>query len=496
MKYNLVKYYSEAYDALDEINKYLNREVLRKEILKDRLLSELQLGKWKPSDEMLSVTTDFIKKFFKFHEDGPLSKYPVFLDKYAAMAAYVDSGLTKKYSKEDIKKIQNFLKTRNRSLEKKDTANSDLPVLSKKDISNISMIFKTLGYMKRSKDPKIHKYTDTLNKIAKKYSFRNGETILGKLSLASIQHNLESGLKKDLIKDLGSKNASSYFMDPSFPGQSPYIVLNNDSSLTAGHEISHMFTNNEISADIGGAYNMLGLPSNISDTDALKTAQHRFNSLNRSSIGRYNKRLYKKTKFLNLLNTIMNTGTKYYTDPTDSAIAQALRNLTNKHDDLVHFINKNDIKNQEDYLPYINDLEQKINMLKNAKPLRTIAGEHIYSPEITDFLYNNKNDGYTFGKKFDKHPSTTTRANEVLHGLRPDLFTRDGIDKRTGKPVDFSLKGQIFRTLKRANTIGKRQFKVAVGKLKKSLGKIHSSTNKKSKSISSQRLSSPAIAGI
>ena len=74
--------------------------------------------------------------------------------------------------------------------------------------------------------------------------------------------------------------------------------------------------------------------------------------------------------------------------------------------------------------------------------------------------------------KVDPHRPRRARAALVMHGLRPDLFTKDGIDKRTGRPVPFTLGEKISDTLYRAKSIGKKQYATVKNKLKKSLSKI------------------------
>lgn len=476
MKYNLVKYYSESYDALDEINKYLNREVLRKEILKDRLLSELQLGKWKPSDEMINIAVEFTKNVLKRNKglEYVLGRpYRDVIDPSSIVGAYADSVLSSKTSPETLLNIKKFLKKQKFNLDTDSKADISLPIVSKQDIKNIKMILKTVDYLRKTKNPRVKPYLDTIDRYAQKGSSFNGKGLLGKLEkeINKVSTNLEfvSGIKKTFASDQTPALDRGYDYNGKQSLQSPYINMTSylKDKGTIGHELTHALSGNETIADIGGAYYQLGFPQNISDKQALLAAKDAYKWL---KIGDKNMGYRKKRLKNHLLNLFKTKNNKKDLDKTSEDISYALNNVNMKITDITKFIKDNNIKDKET-VRLLDDLIQKRNMLASAKPLRVVDGQKVYNPEVIDILYNGKDNGWLTDKFRSTHPSNITRANEILHGLRPDLFTRDGVDKRTGKPVDFSLKGQILHTLKRAKTVGKRQFKVTLGKIKRSFDK-------------------------
>ena len=475
MKYNLVKYYSEAYNALDEINKYLNREVIRKEILKDRLLSELQLGKWKPSDEMINIAIEFTKNALKRNQGLEyVLGHPHSLDSSSIVGAYADSVLSNKSSPEVLSNIKKFLKKQKFTLDRDSQTDISFPIVSKQDIKNMKMILKTIDYLGKTNDPRVKPYLDKRNINVNN---SKGTNVLDKIKkeLTKVSKDLNFILK--IKKEFSSDNSPALQRGFQIYGrtslQSPYINMTSylKDKGTIGHELTHALSGNETIADIGGAYYKLGSPTNISDKQALYAAKDAYKWL---KVGDKNMGFRKERLKNQLLNIFKNKDNKKDLDKTSEDILDALNNVNKKINDITKFIKDNNIKDKNiinKTSKLLKDLIQKRDTLASAKPLRVVDGQKVYSPEVIDILYNGKDNGWLTSKYRSTHPSNITRANEILHGLRPDLFTRDGIDKRTGKPVDFSLKGQILQTLKRAKTVGKRQFKVTLGKIKRSFDK-------------------------
>ena len=449
--------YTETYNTLIELDQYLNREVLRKEVLKERLLSELSF-KYTPSKEMIDTTHKFIRSeidnISKNYDSDVLGSYTKTF------------GNIRKISPEYIEKQKNFLKSKGYSPELT-APKIPIPFIGKSDIKNLNLIFKTIKYLSKHNDPIIKEYKNVLK------SSIDSVLPTNKSFIKKIRNRFISAIYTPIDHFFAKKELNTRSSSPYYSRANNYINMlskDNKDNLTLGHELTHALTNSEIMADIGGAYSYLGQPENISDKQALDAAKHKYKSLRKINKQLGNDWYYFKQRFKNYLRP---KGKKKIDDRTDGDIIHAVYLLRKKADDLAQYYKDNvtKIKDKSFFKKEYNTIIDQINMLKTAKPIRKVGYEKVYSPEVIDVLYKTFGSGYAIDTPFD-HPAQIIRSYEILHALRPDIFTRDGIDKRTGRPVPFTLGEKISDTLYRAKSIGKKQYSTVKNKLKKSLSNI------------------------
>ena len=197
------------------------------------------------------------------------------------------------------------------------------------------------------------------------------------------------------------------------------------------------------------------MKDHISDSAAIKIAQDAFKRLRKGSSFFNNRRGDKilGKQLLPLINTLIDDGLKRFTSELNSAKTE---------------------KEKKFYRELIKKFSRDKQIFLQAKPVRYSMGVPIYPGKIYRLIYGLYSSGIGL-----EHPHELVRANYILHNLRPDLFDETGRNIKTGEYVDFTLKGQIARTLKRAKTVGKRQYKVTVGRLKRALGKFGNAVKEK-----------------
>ena len=471
------KYENELCGVLIEINQYLNRVVINREIFYNKLMSEAyswtspipysNTDMFKPSEDMINLAKN-IASIYK--ENRPKNRRFGFLDAFA-----IAMGGKHIIPKEVLKKNTEFLKSRGiKPTPGFDPESTLVKVIYGDDYKKINTVIRTLNYlqMRNIGGPNVDYLFKTNYDLMFFKKHASGSERYAPRSvnfMGSPQYISNVGKDQILGEPIKRNDPIRFATLKSFLGRR-YSSPNSDQRTkiikmvgrkdksTLGHEFGHDIVGGvegrlndarpnytgipEMDADVSGAYYYLGQPDKpITAYQAIKANQKTFDA---GSELDYDK-------------------IKYFKDKVDLAIS-TLEN------------NKKSILERRDIKPLsradkreLRKIVKALSILKqNKEPIRYQNGFPVYSKKVNDVLYRSK---LFDDSDFDVHPSNIDRANYVLHKLCPKIFTEDGIDLRTGKPVDFSLKGKVYRTLVRAKKLGKVQLKVAVRKLKRSFKK-------------------------
>jgi len=351
-----------------------------------------------------------------------------------------------------------------------------LAVFSNKDKKNVLQILSTLNFLDRAKffkDKKggpgsiLHKFFDK-NEEGQIYNIFNNTYI--KSSPYDRAYNLIHQSFKD-------KNGNYARVNHDKSDMIDFVMINSPDKFTVGHELGHAALGDygksnwvepdpitkdlkpaelsqELQADHIGAWISAGMKDHVSDSRAIKIAQGVYNHFNKD-MSFSNKRNYDKYE-----KSIVERTLKVI-DDTIPQFEEMLKSAKNN-------------KERRYYQKMLSKFKKDKETFLKTKPVRYVKGVPVYPGRITRLIYGLYASGIGV-----LHPHNLVRANYILHNLRPDLFDETGRNIKTGEYVDFTLKGQIVRTLKRAKTVGKRQYKVTVGRLKRALGKFGNAVKEK-----------------
>lgn len=430
--------YLNTYNALIEINQDINRAVINKELKTRKKLLQEGLFSRAPSKEMQNAALKFISNIKKSDSDN---FWYNLIDGYAHTVG--GNNLT---TPDELDILRKFADTKNVQYSSSDiTMKQDgIPILYKTDIPKITELINTVLYLSKT-NASVKNFVDK-NKLA----YYNGEVLYKALNRLT--------------------NSSAVVVNGSD------ILITLQKPMDRGHEISHFLTRDEIKADY------LGVISNNKLYDGSKTIS------SDRAIKMVSSQIYNR-----LWNFIARTkAIKFHKD--------ALKNILEVLDLDVKYAQLR-LKLLKSGAPVDNDTENSLlfklrcavflkDKLKDVKPLKYIHGMPIYDEEVNKILYRyfklkDPKTGEVFEKNglINEHPPAIVRANYVLHLLFPKRFDQYGKDLVTGKQVDLSLRGQIIRALDRAKTVGKRHFKLAVGKLIRSFGRTLSKVKSKVSSV-------------
>ena len=472
--------YMNIFSELASINQYLNREVLRKEILRDELLNEVGIFR-KPSKQMMSVALKFAKEVNSGAD--PLVAYSKIV------------GPPDTVSADTLNKLRRYAKKKGMRVGKiagitKSGPDGGLAIYSNKDKKNVFKILSTLTFLDKTRISKDKKIGPILSKFfSQSMAYNTNSPTDSPIKFSPYQlakarlSNYFAG-KSDFTK-LNDKNSSI----------ADFVMLNSSNKITRSHELGHAALGDygnslwgqkssvsgkeipeplsqEIQADRIGAWGAAGMNDTVSDSRAIKIANDWYNHLT-----------YSKG-----LKSIL---TKRRYDANEKDLIKDVVNLIDDSIPVFENILKSAKTNSKK--KRLQNLIQKFKkdkqMFLTTKPVRYVKGIPVYPGRITRLIYGLYSSG--LGKV---HPHHLVRANFILNSLRPDLFDETGRNIKTGEYVDFSIKGQLVRTLARAKTVGKRQYKVAVGRLKRALGKFGTTVKNKIASWFGNDLPQPAFA--